>query len=501
MDTSSQSDLLTPAPSADTTTPPVTLEKPKAPVIDVSKLDPNVNQVRSVTGQTVTLHREPVSQQDVKDNLAFYRVCAGLSQRKLGKLSGFGQPYIGLWESLRSPYLFNWEQAQKLCKLLNAPLAHLDPRDKPFSIKDDLGGYRYRNEIIKLVHPPRALIDLKNNMLFYRKRMGLTLALLAEQLHEDKVLVSRWESKNTLMWPDQDRAMLLASVLNAELADLDPNTFLADRNTADVLPLESDDKLRAVVPPRQLNQAKDNLRFYRLQLSLSRAEVANKLGVPAYAVEAWETRNNRQWINVVTRHTLAQVLKCSDNAFTSSANERFEVYMPRHDPAMDSAASVIPAKTVPSLQWALDALSTPAVATESSGTEEPNATDLHRLAPVDVAITPTMAGNMVRLAQACKLSPDVTYAVLTITDDSLKASTGIAKGDVVVIDMAQNDPRALAGVLMAVALPNEKALVKYVFVSHDDRVYANSSEPDKMWPLPKNSLVLGRVVTVLKSLT
>ena len=62
--------------------------------------------------------------------------------------------------------------------------------------------------------------------------------------------------------------MLLASVLNAELADLDPNTFLAERSAADVLPLEGDDKLRAVVPPRQLNQAKDNLRFYRLQLSL-----------------------------------------------------------------------------------------------------------------------------------------------------------------------------------------------------------------------------------------
>ena len=160
MDTSKQSDLLTPAPSADATKPPVTLEKPKAPVIDVSKLDPNVNQVRSVSGQTVTLHREPISQQDVKDNLAFYRVCAGLSQRKLGKFSGFGQPYIGLWESLRSPYLFNLEQAKKLCKLLNAPLEHLDPRDKPFSVKDDLGGYRYRNEIIKLVHPPRALIGL-----------------------------------------------------------------------------------------------------------------------------------------------------------------------------------------------------------------------------------------------------------------------------------------------------------------------------------------------------
>lgn len=497
MDNAEKTNLAAPSPTKDTQAAPALLEMPKSSSIDVSKLDPNVNQVRAPTGQVVTLHREPRSLQDVKDNLAFYRVCAGLTQRAMGKAAGIGQAHIGLWESLRSPYIFSWVQAQKLSKLLNAPLAHLDPRDKPFSLKSDLGGYRYNKELLNLIHPPRALVDLKNNMLFYRKRMGFTLAQLADKMHEDKILVTRWESKNTLMWPDHDRLVLLATVLNAELADLDHTTFLENRDAADALPEKSDDDLRAVVPPRRLNQAKDNLRFYRLQLSLSKTELASKLGVPLIAVQAWEARNNHLWLNVVMRHTLAQVLKCSDNAFTHSSNENVEIYQPQFDPFLDGNTSAVVAKAEPSLQWALEALNV-STASKTSTESAPNATDLHRLSPADVVADPTQTGNMVRLAQACKLTPAVTYAVLTVTDDSLKESSAITKGDVVVIDMSQNDPRALAGALMAVALPNEQALVKYILTSKDDLVYANSSVPDKMWPMPKNSLVLGRVVAALK---
>lgn len=473
----------------------VVMEKPAAPVIDVSKLDPHVNQVKSTRGQLVNLHREPQSKQDVKENLAFYRVCAGLSQRELADKVGLSQPFVANCEKPKRFEIFNWEQAKKLSSVLNAPIEHLDPRNKPFSLSNDVGEYRCRNLVIKLVRPPQSLLDLKNNIFFYRMRMGLTKEQLAELVQVEKTAVARWENKKILMWPKSDKLMLIANVLNADIADLDPITYLAGRDAADSLPLDGDEKLRAVEAPRHLNQAKDNLRFYRLRLSLSKDEVAAKLDMPAMAVAAWETRKNSQWMDAYTQQALAQVLKCPARALSPvSEKDRIEIYMPRNSPAVP--ASAMPAKAAPSLQWALDAINGPVANLETTNKEEPNATGLCRLAPIEAA--PDALVGMVGFAQICKLSPDVTYAVLTITNDSLKASTGIAKGDVVVIDTAQNDPHAVAGELMAVALPDEKAMVKFVFADHDDLMFASSRAPAKVHPMPKNCLVLGRVVTSIK---
>ncbi|MBU3844386.1 MAG: helix-turn-helix domain-containing protein [Candidatus Anaerobiospirillum pullicola] len=496
MSSSAKSGSSTVSPAVAPADQQIVMEKPAAPVIDVSKLDPNVSQVKSTRGQLVKFHREPQSKQDVKENLAFYRVCAGLSQRNLADKSGFPQPFIANWEAPDRFEVFTWEQAKKLSSILNAPIEHLDPRNKPFSLRDDPGEYRCRNMVIKLVLPPQSLLDLKNNLFFYRMRMGLTQEQLAGLVQVEKTAVARWENKKILMWPKSDKLMLVANALNADIANLDPLTYLEGRDVADSLPQDEDERLRAVEAPRRLNQAKDNLRFYRLCLSLSKDKVAAKLGVPAMSVAAWETSKNHQWMDAATRRALAHVLKCPERAFSpSSEKDRIEVYMPSNSPT--SAASAMPAKAAPSLQWALDAINGPVANLKTANKEEPNATGLCRLAPLEPA--PDALGGMVDFAQICKLSPDVTYAVLTITDDSLKASTGIAKGDVVVIDTAQNDPHAVAGELMAVALPNEKAMVKFVFADHDDLMFANSHTPYKVYPMPKNSLVLGRVVTSIKA--
>ena len=151
MSSSAKSGSSTVSPAVAPADQQIVMEKPAAPVIDVSKLDPNVSQVKSTRGQLVKFHREPQSKQDVKENLAFYRVCAGLSQRNLADKSGFPQPFIANWEAPDRFEVFTWEQAKKLSSILNAPIEHLDPRNKPFSLRDDPGEYRCRNMVIKLV--------------------------------------------------------------------------------------------------------------------------------------------------------------------------------------------------------------------------------------------------------------------------------------------------------------------------------------------------------------
>lgn len=145
------------------------------------------------TSYIVRLYHPPVSVPEVKQNLCYYRLKAGMGLKEAAMAAHVDSHTFELWENTMSKEMFPDPLIYGLAVILRCPVEDLNEygitdKDEPVNIP--------LCEPAALKPSPETLKDLKNNLRYYRERSGLSLREAAYKFSITAQQYCHWENLN-----------------------------------------------------------------------------------------------------------------------------------------------------------------------------------------------------------------------------------------------------------------------------------------------------------------
>ena len=169
------------------------------------------------TSYIVRLYHPPVSVPEVKQNLCYYRLKAGMGLKEAAMAAHVDSHTFELWENTMSKEMFPDPLIYGLAVILHCPVEDLNEygitdKDEPVNIP--------LCEPAALKPSPETLRDLKNNLRYYRERGGLSLREAAYKFSITAQQYCAWENLNNNEFFPESLLQKVASEFKAPLKHL-----------------------------------------------------------------------------------------------------------------------------------------------------------------------------------------------------------------------------------------------------------------------------------------
>lgn len=456
-------------------------------------------------GFSYSLVEKPLTIQDVKNNLTYFRIRAQFTQRDFAKAVGVSQALVSLWESPSDTNFFTADMRTKICKLLGCDEKYVDRDGLTFIYDSRAAGARMTSRRMVALHsPPINLQELKQNLTYYRVQAGMSQKQLAELIGVKQPVLATWESiRDKRLFPDKMLSEL-AKALSCPENDLDRHSFdfAIDANGHKIPNIRSSlgDVMTLQLPVRDLMDAKNNLRYYRKLRHMTLQVMGAYLGLVPSTISIWESDSDERFIPTTKINAVAKVLDCP----------------PEHlivDPV--AAAQSVPRKQEPIANkarndgsWALEDLGISPVLDDVSIIQS-NAADLRLVAAKkDLALPVFGAKELpITLQEIAGIKSIIKqYACVRMLDDSMANYTtgaGLVSGDYAVIDTSSRDINECLNRITCIALPDNVLVVARIKIQDgiSRLVFDNNTELNTTsFVMPQEATIVGRVVTVIRRL-
>lgn len=448
----------------------------------------------------------PHTIQDAKNNLIFLRIRKGYNQRAFARVLGVSQSTASTWEKMSSVSFCSYDYAVRIAAILETDPRYIDRSGLKYLVAEGCSRPPYGGSsanVVRLYRQPSCLKEIKQNLCYYRLKVGLSTERLAQALDVDPDSIVAWEDlKSDLFFPDSMLSKV-ATALNCPIEDLNEYGFDGVPARGESAPATTPAKLNK--SPRSLLDLKENLRYYREKQGLSLRQAARAIGVHTSLYCDWEDPARTEF---VSEKLLNKVTACLH------ANR---AYLFIEQPATTTTSgTLMPATTVPTIAtttkatWAdaLIGLASASTTTSPLDLNQPNGANLSRLSPI------ARGENLKALSNARAQSDifDLTgwevsstrYASAEVRGKSMFSLeyAGLYPGDIVVIDLMQREIAGLIGQVVCVAFADGtlwlRRLVQesgVLYLTCDNEDYAQGRIA-----LADSASIVGRVVTALRKL-
>lgn len=470
-----------------------------APPPEEAPISPPVSDNK---GYCYFLVEKPSSIQDIKNNLIYFRLRAQYSQRRFAKALGISQAMVSLWESMNDSNLFTQEMRSKICKLLKCPEQYLDRAGLSFIYDPQIAAARSaRKKLISANSPPKNIVELKQNLVYYRIQAGMSQKQLSEQLEVRQPVLCAWESiRDRRLYPDS-LIPRLAQILHCPESDLDRRSFdfSVDDNGQKLPNLRSSVGLVVGLsfPVRSVFDAKNNLRYYRKLRGLTLQALASRVSVVPATVSNWESDKDEHFIPATRLDAVAEALDCPVAHLVIDPDEQSKQFFSINETRQDDGGN-----------WALKALGLKSSLSEQDAITS-NAAELRLLAVNRDHVMPVLGAQELPVSwhevTGIKAIPR-QYACARMLDNSMAnyiTGAGFVSGDVAVIDTSIRDFDECAGQIVCIALSGNVLVIGRAKVQDEMRclVFDNAAGANGASViLPTDMAMIGRVVNVFRRL-